>query len=306
MATQQTKTGVAISSPSTTVTFDVAMDSSTYQLIWMCYKAGPPFEIIACDIAPTNFTTADFLAEPAENALLDYTALEPGFVGAVAVLVPATRLSRDWTAIDLWREAVRDVLDNAPIELERFNMVNDAVMAVGGQIYPLVSSSYLSELSISNAADTLPLGAIRLMMVGAEQRLIIEADAGRIVRPVDLEERQIFRASAVQNKNTIVWAYSGATLYLKKSADIATYPTLTIRYPRVPIEVVLDADLIDLPDGAAMALALLKLKSIIGERYNQPAVDRSTEARQLMQDLYTNLGVQSSLEEIQAKVKAIL
>jgi len=304
MANQQTKTGVAVSSPSTTITFDVAMDTATYHVMFQCYNLGPPYESIACDVSPTNFTTTTFKAEPAEAALLDYTASEQGITPAV--LVPATRLSRDYTALDLWTEAVRDVLTSPPVELERFRLINRAVMNVGGVIYPLVSSSYMSELSVANTGDTLPLGGIKLMMVGAEQRLIVEAAGGRIVRPVDVEERQIFGTGAVQNKNTIVWAYSGSTLYLKKSDDITTYPTLTIKYPRVPIEVVLDTNLIDLPDGATMSLALLKLKSIVAERMKMPAVDRSQEVRELVTGLFTNLGVQAELEEIEAKVKAIL
>jgi hypothetical protein len=55
-------------------------------------------------------------------------------------------LSRDYTAIDLWREAIRDMGDAANVlQFEKFDLVNRAVKTIAGQFYDLMANAYMTE-----------------------------------------------------------------------------------------------------------------------------------------------------------------
>lgn len=299
MAQQQTEVGVVVTAPSTLVTFPVPMDSAVYNITWLCYLAGPPFEWIACDIKHSTRTASNFLAEPSEDALLDYTATEPGL--PIGLVVPANRLSRDWDAQRLWREA------GGKIDVERHDLINTAVMTVAGVIYALVSSSYMTEQSVLVSGSRFSLGSIRFMMAGGEQKITIDSSLTNYVKFLSPEQFQTWHSGGPQNQGMLVWAYTGENILFQAADDIAAISSLTLRYPRVPIEVGDDSHLIDLPDGAAMSLALLKLKHLVAEREKQPAPEGGrVEARQLLQGLFSNLGVQANLEDIEEKARAIL
>lgn len=295
---------VSVTAPSSVVVFGQAMTSTDFTLTFRCYDP-VTLATIPCDVNPANNTVNGFTAEPAVSGTLEYIAAEYG--APVGLITPTGRLSRDWTAQKFWAEAIRD-LRLAGVQLdqfERFNLINRAVSGVASVFFPLLSNQYLTEQSVSQSGDKISLASLRTAMGGAEQKFRLESSLATTVLPVSKEEHGTFRTGSHQNKNTICWTLIGDYLYLKKGTSLASYGTLTFYYARNPIPVSLNDSLIDFADGAPMEVAIFRLKRLLAERYGVK-LGNEQEAADLVKAMYSNLGVQANLEDINDKVKRVL
>jgi hypothetical protein len=288
------------------VTFPVPMGSADYVVVFTCVSQSDASATIACSVG--SYTVNGFTVTVSEDAVFSYIASESG--AALGTIAPLGRLSRDWTAQRLWAEGVRDLgvrVGDELLPFERFTLVNRTVNAVAQSFYPILANAYKTEVGISQSGDKISLAGIRFAMAGSETGLIVESTVSSAVVPLAREAFTVFRTSAFQNIKTIAFCYNGDYLYLKKGSGLATYGTLTLRYPRVPIPVTADTDLVDLPDSC-MEIAILKLKTLLMHRRPTPEPEGEIEQEMTehVRNLYSQLGVQATLEEIKDKAVKVL
>jgi hypothetical protein len=301
-----TNTGVvSVTTGGTIVTLDTPFTGTSYTLIWHCYDPTDPSASIGCTVDTALFATTHFHVVPYANGTFHYYAAE-GVAGTVS---PTGRLSRDYTVLKFWQEAVRDLgaETKALLDFEKYRLISRAVSSIAGAFYPQLSKAYKTEVSVTSSANKISLAGIRLGLSGEQVGLILESTGTTALGPVSEEEVSSFRSSAAQNLKRIVWAFSGDYLLLAKGSSLSTYGTLTLRYPRVPCVPTTDTEYVDLPDGLLMEMGLLKLKSLIALRVGERA-SPETEAQMqgMVKTLYGQLGIQASLEDIKTKTAAIL
>lgn len=224
----------------------------------------------------------------------------------VNVLVTGSeRLSKDYTSGRVWAEAIRDTdLENVVIG-ERFMLVNRAVSAVVAQ-FPFMWNSYMTVATESPASgdSEIDISTYRIYRP-ALTKIELESSQTDYVEPVSLIGFRTFRSAAHNSRKKIVYAVSGEIIYIAKGDDLSSYGTITFRYPRVPTLVTADTDLVDLPDGEAVELAIIQLKKILAERYEKQKKDYKQDVNALVQGLYSSFGVTAEAEEHKSRIKAL-
>lgn len=186
--------------------------------------------------------------------------------------------------------------------------ISTTVVTVTGSNLPATNQTvdYVMLVSTTPTGNTIYIGDLKYMRSGQQIRLELESTATQFVKNVSSYEVRTFRASAGENVDRIVWALSGEEILLAKGSNIATYGTFTLRYPGTPINGTLDAQYIDLPDGAPMEIALLKARLLIAE-LGGPAAPPDADARMkvYIEMLYKTYAGEVSAETVVEKVKAL-
>jgi hypothetical protein len=213
-------------------------------------------------------------------------------------------LSKSWTAQRLWAEAVRDLSLVNVVHGERFMLINRAQNAIASSI-PTLWSVYMTRATKTLSGDVVSLSSLNINQA-ALLKTELESSATKYIEAVSTLALKTFRPDAIQNRNKIVYAISGNQLFLAKGSNLNSYGTLTLRFVRMPDQVSADSDFIDIPDGAAMEMCLLKLKEILRERYGLQKTDDSAKRDELMRQLYESVGQAVSLETDGEKAKTIL
>jgi len=215
-------------------------------------------------------------------------------------------LSRNTTAAEIWREAFRDVgAEAAAFSFERFNLINRAVQRVFDTFSGLMKDAYMDSATVTVSSVAISLSSLQIARSLAVN-MSLESSATNYVDPVSISEVRTFRTGALQNLNRIVWAYAGDSLLVAKGTSIASDygTTITLRYPRVPAEVALDATALDLPDGAPVSLATEVLKKLLSQRIKRP-IDNSTDISRLVAEMHQSYGIGISNEEIEKKTQSL-
>lgn len=181
-----------------------------------------------------------------------------------------------------------------------------AVVVVGDNL-PSSDQATIDDVIVVPTAPSenyVQLASLTIMRIGMPIKMELESSVTNAIEPVSLEAYRNFRTAAAQNRNKIIWVYDGDQILLKKGSSLASYGTLTLRYPRVPVEVIADSDYIDLPDGAATSLALELLKRELLRRFKnlEPNLE---DLRSMVQDMYRTFQGAVQTEEIDEKVKAL-
>jgi hypothetical protein len=91
-----------------------------------------------------------------------------------------------------------------------------------------------------------------------------------------------FRPNSAMSENTVVYSIDGETMYLNKGKNLASYGTLTYHYARTPVPVVADTDYIDVPDGPAVEVVIMKVEEIFARRERLPVPDFRTDISLLL------------------------
>jgi len=183
--------------------------------------------------------------------------------------------------------------------------ISGTVVTLTGDNLPDVDDTSLDAVIMAGTAAppgsrVLSLASLPMMRTGQTLNLTLESTATKAVQAVSVEDVRMFQPNGPQNKTKIVWAYSGDEIIYDIGGSLANAGTLTVRYPRVPTQVVADTDYLDLPDGMPIQIALLLLKQML----SSPQDTRGDMAR-LLVDFYRSKGVAMSEEEIQKKVEAL-
>lgn len=181
-------------------------------------------------------------------------------------------------------------------------------VVVGGYGLPASNQASVTEAIMaptSVSSDIVSLSSMRVMMTGQQARLSIESSITNYISPVSMDELRVWRTSAAQNAAKIVYAISGQNVYLKHGSSLASCGTLTFHYPRVAKVMTASTDYIDLPDGVAIHLLIIMVRSLVAQRIGVQMPDVSQEISQKVQMMYQTFGAESTSEEIKKKVEAL-
>lgn len=184
---------------------------------------------------------------------------------------------------------------------------SSTTLTISGFNLPSGNLATIDEVLICPTPPTgtyISLTGLSIMRVGGQIKMELESTATTAVEPLSLEAYRNFRTTAAQNRNKIVWVLSGDQLLLKKGTSLSSYGTLTLRYPRVPINLTADSDYIDLPDGAATALMVELLKRELLRRFKQLEPNLEDLAL-LVKNMYNTFATLVQTEEIEQKTQAL-
>lgn len=218
-----------------------------------------------------------------------------------AVDISSNFVAGDVGKIVVWRKST--VVSIGIIE----SITSTLSVVVSGNNLPSGDQATIDELNVVPTAPSenyVSLTGLTFMRIGQPIKLELESSSTNAIEPVSLEAYRDFRVNATQNRNKIVWVYSGDQILLKKGATLASYGTLTLRFPRVPLQVIADSDYLDLPDGAPVVLALELLKRELLRRFKnlEPNLE---DLRSIVTDVYRTFQSSAATEEIDEKVKAL-
>ena len=217
-------------------------------------------------------------------------------------------LSLDYTAHEVWRHAVRDLQidDKDVLDFEKFEIINRAVVDVLSLYYSLNIASYLASSALTLSTNTASLSAIRIMRAHADRCSITSSSlSGVNVSPITLDELLAWRTGANQNTSHIAWSLLGNSAEFRKGDSVSSYGTVTLYYPALPTEVAADATKLDVPDGEAIELVILRIKRILSERYLPKPVEVSGQMQAIVRALIDAKGIGMTNEEVSDKVKAL-
>jgi len=189
--------------------------------------------------------------------------------------------------------------------------ISNTVVKLGGDNLPssnIASVDYVIMAATSPTGDVLNLSSLRILRYGSKLRLDISSTVTTVIDPVTPMAYNKFRNTAQQNLNRIIWMTTGDYLYLKKGYSLSNYGTLTIQYPRLPLQRTLDADYVDLLDGAMCEIGIIVLKNILSQRVEVP-YDKAKDKQdldKLIGSLYNAQGGEITKELKQQKIDSIL
>lgn len=188
--------------------------------------------------------------------------------------------------------------------------LSNTVVKLSGDNLPSsnISVDYVIMSATSPTGDVISLASLRMLRYGSKLRLTIASTVTTVVDPVTVSAYNKFRSTAAQNMNRIVWQTIGDFLYLKKGWNLSSYGTLTIQYPRLPLQRTADGDYVDLLDGAMAEIGIIVLKNMIAQRA-LVQYDKSKDKEDLTKligSLYSTQGGEIAKELKQQKIESIL
>jgi hypothetical protein len=183
------------------------------------------------------------------------------------------------------------------------SIISTSSFTINSDSYP-AGNGTLAMVTILGTSNTISLANLRIMRTGANIRLELTTTSTATVRVVSQRDYDTFSTTG-GNIKTIVWCFSGDTIKLKKGDGLSSYGTITLHYPRVPDLVTSDASGIDLPDGAAIEIAIIYLRGLIQRRLNFPIENNEATIQQLVANMYQTFGQEVSAEVVKDKVLAL-
>ena len=180
-----------------------------------------------------------------------------------------------------------------------------------------LSSTNLASLTGCVMAGTTPQGTsvslntLRMMRTGQQvAKMSVESTATQNVEWDTVENIYQFRAG--KQPNMMLWNLQGNNLLLAKGSALSSFGTLTVRFPRIPNLVVADTDMVDLPDGPAIEILILKVRQIAFNRFIQtgftvkPVDDIAQTLTGLVTQLHNVFGSQVKVEQVKDEVQNLL
>jgi hypothetical protein len=291
--------------------FTTTTDSTgDYQVLITSHVTGDPATLGAYDMVKT----ATSLTITPRVTTQDIVVTVIPFEGTGG-LQPIEALSKRYRAIDIYTQACEDVhADTAELNHnERFMLLNRAFLGVIGQFYSLVTKDYNTRTEVtivgSNSASeaTIDISGLPMMRIGMEMRVTLEMPqcTTGFADPRTEEEYLAFRSGNSRDRSLIAFVSRPNELRLKKGADIATWGTAYVWYPRIPVAFSADADWADAPD-ALIDLVILKLAMLLRSRLHKPFEDIQPQIERIIKVLSGSLSAEAGQEEIRQKVQAAL
>lgn len=187
---------------------------------------------------------------------------------------------------------------------------SDTVVVLAGDNLPTSDIGTVNDVMMAAttvSGDSINIGSLRLLRYGNQLNLTIKSTVTNNVETISREAFQKFNASAAQNRNKIVWALYGNTIYLAKGSNLSSYGTLTIAYPSLPTMVSTDSDNISLLDGAMAQIGINVLRAKIQRRLGIPIPETDkNDTRELIKMLYTSYNQDIKKEFIEQKLESLL
>lgn len=238
------------------------------------------------------------------SAAGSYSTASGTYTLATATLSIA--MSTNFSASDVGKMIVFRMSSDVYIATVKTYLTASSVIVDGASLPSsggAVSYAILCPTSVT--ADYISIAAYRIMMTGQQVRMSIESSATSYVSSVSMDELRVWRSSAVQNKDRIVFSLSGEKIFLKKGTSLSSFGTLTIHYPRVPALMTAMTDYVDIPDGAATGLLISTVRSMVAPRIGIQLQDQTNDIAQKVQAMYSTFAQEASAEEIIKKVQSL-
>lgn len=186
--------------------------------------------------------------------------------------------------------------------------ISDTVVVLDGTL-PAADNTVDSVLlgATGPVSDSVNLASLDMMRTGQQITVAVSsslttATSAVRTKAATIEQLKNFRSSALENKNTIVFALVGSTLNLAKGASLSSYGTLTVFYPGMPVNITADTDSLDIPDGPAYELAVLQLEKVIRGRLGIKQPDLTKEIEGHIRSLYNTFQGEISAEVLKEKL----
>lgn len=188
--------------------------------------------------------------------------------------------------------------------IESVVTAGSVVLQVGSGI-PIanVTVDYAMMAATVPTTDTIEISTLRIKPSGGEGDLVIHSTATRSIYAVDMEEFMTFVTTAAQNSTKIVYHVTNSKIYIKKG--VASYGTITLYYPRLPVLVVADTDFIDVPEGLPTVLVISLVKKIVADRMNVKGAFNPADMQALVYDFWKSFDSTITLNEVKDKMKAL-
>jgi len=186
-------------------------------------------------------------------------------------------------------------------------IVSTTVVTLSGNNLPAADIATVNAVQMAGTTitnDQASIAGIDLLRIGGELKFSLQSSLTNYIDAVSVHEIRTFRSGSIANVNRIIWAIEGDTILLARGTSLSSYGTLTLHYPRFPTAVVADADLVDIPDGAPLSLAILHLEAIIARRLKVP-VNLRAEMQDQIRNIMQSYGLVVSSEEIEKRVAAL-
>lgn len=164
---------------------------------------------------------------------------------------------------------------------------------------------YVMLVSTTPTGNIISIADLPIMRLGSPIKLELESTASVTADAVSVSELRTFNSTAPKNVNRIVWAYSGEEILLAKGSSLTTYGTFTMRYPRVPVNVSALTTKVDIPDGPALELAIVKCRMLLANRLAIQVPDATQTIMALVSALYASFGKEIQMEDMKEKVTAL-
>lgn len=231
-------------------------------------------------------------------------------------------LSKIYTAQRFYSDSLLDVVGEFGVasdqvkvlNLERFDLINRrAIDVVVGEFYSILAKDYFrpQEIEISQDGDPamIDIEDLPMMKVGQSLKIELQSSVTGLARPVSFQQMQTFNPNSVMEQNRIIYHYAGNKLYLRSGVNLTgtdRFGDLTIWFPSIPDDVAADDDPIDVPDGPAMEVAIIRMKILLADRLGSPKLEMYKEDLPvLIQELFQNYGITATKEKVAQKTKAL-
>lgn len=152
---------------------------------------------------------------------------------------------------------------------------------------------------------TLSIKHLRIMRAFTSRVTLESTRLDRPCEAVSLEQLLAFKPDDIDSRRRIVYTFTADSLLARAGEAFPNIGIPTITFPRLPEDVEDGTDLIDLPDGAAIEIGLLKLKNLILPRLGLTKVDYSQQIALGIQGLAQSFGQSLSEEEVTQKAQAL-
>lgn len=186
------------------------------------------------------------------------------------------------------------------------SIVSTSAVVFSSTVYPSVDAVINETLVCGTTLSVgyFSIASLRIMRTHVSRIELNTTVAGATIKVGTTREVDTF-INTGKNSKTIIWALNGEYINFAIGADLVNAGTLTIRYPRVPSLVSLDADMIDLPDGTPIEIAIIYLRGLIQRRLSLPKEDNEGLLSKKIADLYRSFSMEANAETIKQKVLAL-
>jgi len=229
---------------------------------------------------------------------------------AAGTWVAATRtlamtVNTPWVAADINKMIVFRVAGVVYVGyIESVPTAASVVLQAGSGI-PVANQTvdYMMMVASVPSSDTIEISTLRVKDSGGQGDLILYSTATRSIYAVDMEEYMTFRTTAAQNLAKIIYHVANSKIYLK--TGLASYGTITMYYPRLPIQTTADTDYIDIPEGVPTMLLISLVKKVVADRMNVKGAFNPADMQALVYDFWKAFDATITLNDVKDKMKAL-
>jgi hypothetical protein len=193
--------------------------------------------------------------------------------------------------------------------VQSFVDANNVILRDGYGNLPVANIASLTNVLLQPTTlnySALGLTSFRMLRYGSQIKMQVMSTLASAVIPFSPESFERWVTTAPQNRNSIAWSFVGTTLYLKKGSSLASFGTVTLRFPTLPDLILSDSETVDLLDGGMVHSGIMILKNLIQKRLKVRPTLNVDELTQQVQSVYRSMGGEVKKEQISQKIESLL